>query len=157
MDIKFSQSNWHTIVDHLHIVSGTCLTDPVTAGLAFNRGGSLLEDLLDGRPSSCRTTRHQRGTEASTLLTTGDTRTNEEEALSLKLLGTANTIRVVGVTAVNDDVTGLEVRDELLDEGIDSRASLDEEDDLAWALELCAKLLDGMSTLNVRACRTRSQ
>jgi hypothetical protein len=57
------------------------------------------------------------------------------------------------VTTVNDDVTLLEVGNELLDEGIDGRASLDEEDDLTGALELRDELLDRVSTLNVCACK----
>ena len=144
-------------MDHLDVVSGTSLTDPVTARLAVDGRGGLLEDLLDMRPSSVRATRHQRGTVARTLLTTRDTRANEEKTLRLKLLAATNTVRVVRVTAVNDDVTRFEVGDKLLDEGIDGSTSLDEKDDLAGTLELGGELLDRVSTLDVRAYATRSQ
>ena len=77
-----------------------------------------------------------------TLLTTGDTRANEEEALGLELLAAADGVRVVGVTTIDDDIARLEVGDELLDEGVNCRTSLDEKDDFARALELGTELLD---------------
>ena len=80
---------------------------------------------------------------ASALLTTGHTRADEEKTLGLELLGAADGIRVVGVTAINDNVSRLEVRDELLDELVDGRTGLHEEDDLARTLELSAELLNG--------------
>lgn len=140
-----------TVVNHLDIVSGTGLADPVAARLAVDLGSSLLEDLLDGGPCSSRTTGHERGAVTRTLLTTRDTGADEEEALRLELLCAADGIGEVRVTTVNDDVTLLEVGDELVDEGIDGSTGLDEEDDLARPLELRDKLLDGVSTLDIRA------
>ena len=87
-----------------------------------------------------------------TLLTTRNTRADEEEALGLELLGAADGVGVVGVTTVDDDVTGLKEGNELLDEVVDGRAGLDEEDDLAGSLELCDKLLEGVGALDVGAC-----
>ena len=147
------EKDWLTVVDHFHVVSGTVLSDPITARLAVDLGGRGLEDGLDVRPGGRRTTGHERGTITSALLTAGNTGTNEEEALGLELLGATDRVRVVRVTAVNDDVTLLEVRQELLNEGIDGRTSLDEKDDLARTLQLGAELLDRVSTLDVRACK----
>ena len=48
----------------------------------------------------------------------------------------------MGVTTVDDDIARLEVGDELFDEGVDCRTSLDEKDDFAGALELGTELLD---------------
>ena len=48
-----------TVVHHLHVVTCTGLTDPVAARLAIDLSGGLLEDLLDVRPGSRRTTRHE--------------------------------------------------------------------------------------------------
>ena len=88
----------------------------------------------------------------SALLTTGHTRADEEKTLGLELLGAADGIRVVRVTAIDDNVSRLEVRDELLDELVDGRTGLHEEDDLARALELLAELLNRPGTDNVGAC-----
>ena len=139
-------------MDHLHIVSRTGLTDPVATGLAVDLRSGGLEDLLDVGPSRGRATGHERGTVAGTLLTTGNTRADKQETLGLELLGAADRVGVVRVTTVDDDVTLFKVRGELIDECIDSRASLDEEDDFAGALELGNELVDGVSTLDLSAC-----
>jgi hypothetical protein len=88
---------------------------------------------------------------ASTLLTSGDTRTNEEEALLLELFGATDRVWVVRIAAIDDDVALLEVRLKLVDEVVNSLASLDEKDDLAGFLELAAKLFNRMCTLDVSA------
>jgi len=138
-------------VNHLDVVTRTSLAYPVTAGFAVDLGSGFLEDLFDGRPGSGGTTWHEGGTITGTLLTTRDTRADEKEAFGFKLLGATDGIRVVRVTTIDDDVTLLQVGLELLDETVDSRTSLDEEDDLARALEFCAEFLDGVCTLNVGA------
>lgn len=138
-----------TVVDHLHIVTSTGLTDPVTAGFALNLGSSSLEDGLDGGPGSGRTTGHERGTVSGTLLTTRDTRADEEEALGLELLGAADGVRVVRVTTIDDDVTRLEVGLKLVDEVVDSGTRLDEKHNFSGLLELCNKLFNRVCALNL--------
>ena len=93
----------------------------------------------------------------SALLTTGHTRADEEKTLGLELLCAADGVGVVGVTTVDDDVTLLELGDELVDEGIDGSTGLDEEDDFAGALELAAELLDGPRADDLSACVKRSE
>lgn len=87
----------------------------------------------------------------STLFATRNTRTNEQETFGLKLLGTADRIRVVRVSSIDDDIALLEVRDELLNEAVNSVTGLDEENDLARALELGHKVLDRVSANDVGA------
>lgn len=48
-----------TVVDHLDVVASTGFTDPVTAWLAVDLRGGLLEDLLDGGPCGGGTTGHE--------------------------------------------------------------------------------------------------
>ena len=48
-----------TVVDHLHVVAGTGLTDPVTAGLAVDLSSGGLEDGLDVWPGSRGTAGHE--------------------------------------------------------------------------------------------------
>ena len=54
----------------------------------------------------------------------------------------------MGVTTINDDITLLEMGNELLDEGVDGITGLDKEDNFAWRFELGSELLDGVSTLD---------
>ncbi len=66
-----------TVVNHLHVVSSTILANPITAGLAVSLGGGLLKDFFDCWPGSGGATGHERRAIASTLFTTGDTRTDK--------------------------------------------------------------------------------
>ena len=136
-------------MNHLHVVACAGRANPIAAWLAVGLRGSLLEDLLDRRPRLSRTAGHERGAVTGTLLTAGNTRADKEKALGLELLRAADRVGVVRVTTVNDDVALLEVRYELLDESVDSRTGLDEEDDLARALELRNELLNGPGTLDL--------
>ena len=144
-------------MNHLHVVACAGRANPVTARLAVRLRGSLLEDLLDGCPRLSRTAGHERRTVAGTLLTAGNTRTDEEKALGLELLRAADRVGVVGVTTVNDDIALLKERHELVNESIDGGTSLDEEDNLARALELRDKLLDRVRALDVGACRRQNR
>lgn len=140
-------------MDHLDEVTGTLVTDPVAAGLVVALGGNALEDVLDVGPGFLVTTGHERGTVAGTLLTTGDTAADEAQALLGEVLSTAVAVREVRVATVDDDITGLEVGQEGLDELVDGLASHDEQHDTTRALELGAELLNGVSTHNGLAYR----
>ena len=131
-----------TVVHHFHVVTCTRLSHPVAARLGSDLSGCCLEDGLDGWPSSNRPSRHERRAVTSTFLTTRDTRSYEEKALFLQCFRPTDGVLIIRVTAVNDDITFLEVRLELLDEIIDGFACLYEEDNLSWRLELSTKLLD---------------
>jgi hypothetical protein len=136
-------------VDHLDVVTGTLVTDPVAAGLAVALGGDALEDVLDVGPGGLVTTGHEGRTVTGTLLTTGDTTADEVDALLGEVASAAVAVGVVRVTTVNDDITLLQERQEGLDEVIDGLASHDEKHDAAGTLEVLAELLDGVSTNNV--------
>lgn len=133
-------------MDHLDVVTGTLVTDPVAAGLTVALGGDALEDVLNVGPGLLVATGHERGSVTGTLLTTGDTAADETDALGSEVLSAAVAVGVVGVTTVNDDITLLEERQKGLDEVIDGLAGHDEEHDTTGALELGAELLDGVST-----------
>ena len=143
----------NTVVNHLDEVTSTLVTNPVTAGLAVvTLGGNGLEDVLDVGPGLLVTTGHERGAVTGTLLTTGDTTSNEADFLLSEVLSTAVAVGEVGVTAVNDDVTLIEVRQKRLNELVDGLAGHDEEHDTTRTLELGAELLNGVSTHNGLAC-----
>ena len=143
-------------MDHLDVVTRAGLTDPIAARFTKCFGSCSLEDRLNSGPGGRRTTRHERRTVAGALLTSRNTRANEQEALLLKLLGPSDGIGVMGVTTVNDDITLFEMGNELLDEGVNGSTGFDKEDDFAWPLELGNELLDGMSTLDIGAYKAKS-
>jgi hypothetical protein len=141
----------NTVVNHLDVVASTLVADPFTAGLAVALGGDALEDVLDVRPGLLVTTRHERGTVSGTLLTTGNTGSDESDALSGQVPGATVGVGEVRVTTINDDVALLQEGQQLLNPVIDSLTGLDEQHDTARGLELADKLLDAVSANNGRA------
>lgn len=142
-------------MDHLDVVAGTSLSNPVTAGNTVHLSSGGLENGLDGIPG-CRTAAgHEGGAIPCTLLTTRHTGANKQETLFLELLGAADRIGVVRVTTIDDDVALLEMGGKLADEAVDRGASLDEEDDFAGSFELGNQFLDRVGTDYVGACDSR--
>jgi hypothetical protein len=135
-----------TVVDHLDVVAGTLVTDPLAAGLAVRLGRDGLEDVFDVRPRLLVSTRHDARTVASTLLSSGHTSTDEPDALAGEVFRAAVRVGVVGVAAVDDDVALLDAAlvQEELDEVVDGLASHDEHHHAAGLLELGDELLDGV-------------
>lgn len=138
-----------TVVDHLDIVSGAFVTNPIAARLiVVTLGGNALENVLDVRPCLLVSTRHQARTVASTFFTTGDTCSNETEALLRQVFGATVGIGEMRVTTVDDDVTGFDVGKDGLDEVVDWLTSHDEQHDTTGLLQLGAELRDGVRTDN---------
>lgn len=108
-----------TIMNHLHIVTSTLVTNPVTAGFAITLGSNALENILDVWPRLLVSTRHQAGSISGTFLTTGDTRSHETDVFAGQIFRAAVGVREVGVTTVDDDVTIFEVGEEGLDKIVD--------------------------------------
>lgn len=142
-------------MNHLDVVAGAGLTNPITARLTERLSSGGLEDGLNCGPGCCRAAGHERRTIAGTLFSSRNTGTNEQEALLFKFLGPPNGIGIVGVTTVNDDITLLEMGDELLNKGVDSITGLDEKNDFARSLQFGSELLDGVSALDFGACQTK--
>ena len=139
-----------TVVDHLDVVSGTLVTDPLAAGLAIALGGDALENILDVWPGLLVTTGHDGWAVSGTLLTTRDTGTDESDTLAAEVLGAAVGVWVVGVTTVDDDVAlfNTALVQEKLDKVIDWLSSHDEQHHSSGLLELGDKLLDGVGADN---------
>ena len=118
-------------------------------GTCAQKNLGLTEDLFDVRPCGIASSGHEGRPVPRTFLTTRYTRTDKEKSFLLKLVSPADRIRVVGVTAIDDDVAFLEMRFELTDKVIDGSTGLDEEDDPAGLFEFGAQLLDGMRADNI--------
>ena len=140
------------IVHHLHVVTRAGLADPVAAGVSVDLGSGLLEDILDGWPCSGGATGHKGRAVSGALLASRNTRSDEEKTVGLQLFGATDGIRVVRIATIDNNISFLEVRNELIDEVIDCLAGLDEENDLAGPLELRDELLNGVCSLDVGAC-----
>ena len=135
-------------MDHLDVVTSTLITDPLAAGLTVALGGDGLEDVLDEGPRLLVATGHERGAISSTLLTTGDTRADEADALGSKVSCPAVGVWEVRVAAINDNVTALKEREKALNPVVNSLSGLDEKHDSTGLLELGDELLGGVGADN---------
>ncbi|KAH3659573.1 hypothetical protein OGATHE_005618 [Ogataea polymorpha] len=133
-------SIFDTVVDHLDIVAGSGVSNPVAAWLAVALGGNRLEDLLDVWPGLWGSSRHQGRTVTSAFLSSRDTRANKVDALLLQLGVSSVGVWEVRVTTVNDDVSLLHVRQQLVDEVVDRIAGLHEQNDSSRSLQLGTQL-----------------
>ena len=82
-------------MNHLDVVTGASLANPITARFAKCFGSGSLEDGLDFGPRSCRTARHERRAMTGTLLSSRDTGTNEQKTFLLELLSPPDGVGVV--------------------------------------------------------------
>lgn len=141
---------------HLDVVTSTIITNPLTTWVsvvAIRLGSDALEDILDVWPGLLVSTGHQRGTISGTLLTTGNTGTDESNALIGQVLCAAVGIGEMRVTTIDDDVAFLAVGEEGLDEVVDRLSGHDQEHHTAGFLELADKLFDRVGTFDRLACR----
>ena len=138
-----------TVMDHFDVVTGTSFTNPVTTRLIKRFGSSGLENGLNCGPGKCRTTGHEGRTIAGAFLSSRNPGTNKQETLLLELLRPADRVRVVRVTAIDDDITLVKKGDELLNKGVNGITGLNKENNFAWLLQLCNELIDRVSTLNL--------
>ena len=77
-----------SIVDHLDVVSGSILADPVAAWLLSDLGRDALEDGFDVFPCLCVSPRHEGRAVASAVLSPTHSTADKEETLLSKELGT---------------------------------------------------------------------
>jgi hypothetical protein len=145
---------FNTVVDHLDIVPSTFVTNPLAAWVAITLGSNALEDVLDVRPSFLVTTRHQRRSISSTLLTSGHSGTYESNALGGQVFRTAVGVREVRVTTINNDIASLDVWEKGLNEVVYRLACHDKEHHPTRLLELADKLLDGVGAFDGLACQS---
>jgi len=140
------------VVNHLDVMAGTAFAHPVAAGhIAFHLRGDGLENILYERPRGGRTAGHDAGSLARAFLAAAHAGADVKQTFALAILCAAAGVIEQRVAAVNDDVAGREVRDELLDEFVHRLAGLDEHHHSARQLELGNHLSDGMCAEHFRA------
>ena len=136
-------------MDGLDEVTGASRTDVGDAGAVLHLSRHLVHQALDGVVRGFGAAGHHAGTLQSTLGTTGHTHADEAEALALELLHTALGVVVVRVATIDEQITFLEVRGDLVNNSIHSRSCLDHHQDPARTLELADEVLKIRRTLDI--------
>ena len=134
------------VVDHLHVMAGAAFADPIAAR---DVPSSTLAAMPWKMSFTCG---HAAGEPPGMML--GPCRApsspprhagaDVEQALALDVFHAAIGVLEERIAAVDDDVAGFEMREELLDEFVHGLAGLDEHHDAARALQLADHFLDGM-------------
>jgi len=133
------------VMDHFDVMTGAVFADPFAAGgTVGDLGGDGLEDGLDVWPGGGAAAGHDRRAVAGAFFAAGHAGADVEESFGLDVLGAADGVLEERVTAVDDDIAGLEVGQEEIDELIDGAAGFDHEHDAAGAFERLDHFLDGM-------------
>ncbi len=120
------------VVHHFDEVSGAVLADPRTAGHSGGRPRrNRHKDVLDQGPRGLAAAGHERGAVAGSLFAAGYAESDVAVPCGLEGGRPATGVFVQGVSAVDDDVALFENRQELVDQGVDRRAGLDHQHNLA--------------------------
>jgi len=144
-------SVFDAVVNHLHVMAGTTLAHPVTAGsTAVNLGRYGLKDLLHMEPCRRTAAGHDAGAATGTLLASGNSGADIEKALGLDILDATGRVVEEGISPVDNDVTGLKVGKDLLDEIVHGFARLHQHHHAAGTLQLGDHLGNRVSALNLR-------
>ena len=116
------------VVHHLHEVAGAVGADVRDTGLALGDRGDRREDRPERLVGLGRASGHDRGAVERALFAARDAGADEVDAAGGDVLLAADGVVEVRVAAVDDDVAGLEARDEFGDDRVGALAGLHHDD-----------------------------
>ena len=111
-----------TVMDHLDVVAGTAIAQPLAAGNAVDLGGDRLKHVADRRPRRCRTARHQRWAVPSAVLAAGNTHADKVDPLDGQFAPAAVAVLIIRIASIDQDIAGIEQWQQLLDHRLDRLA-----------------------------------
>ena len=139
----------NTVVNHFYEVTGTCVADPITTGLpVFGLGSDSLQNGLNMRPGFFVSPGHDGRAVARSLFSPGNTGSNKADPFGRQLFVPAIAIFVVGVSAVDDDVSRLQNIHNRLDGKVHGFTGLHHQHDNSWLLESQHHVFDVMVSLH---------
>ena len=112
-----------------------------------------MENIFHIRPSRFGTAGHDGWASAGAFFPAGNACANEMQAARFHIFRAANAVLVKGVAAINNDVTGLQIGEELIDKVIHGLTSLHEHHHAARAFEVGDHLRNGAGSDDICASR----
>ncbi len=109
------------------------------------------KNCLHVRPCGGIAAGHDGGAEARAFFAAGDAGADEEDSFGGQIFGAAVGVGKQRVTAVDDDVARLKVRQHVVDHLVDGVAGFDHQHDAARPLEQAGQLFDGVGADNLGA------
>ena len=136
---------FNAVVNHFHIVTRAISTDISHTRFAIFRNRS---DLFQNRGNEFirffLAARHDGRAFQRAFFTTGNAGTDEVKAFSRQLTVTANGVVVIGITAINNNVTLIEIGLQGVDSSISASARFNHQQDTARRFERLNELLNGI-------------
>ena len=132
------------VVHHLDEVAGAVRADVRAARGAVHVRADRLQHRAEGLVGLRRAAGHDRRAVQRALLTAGDAHADEVQVLLAERGLAAAGVLEVRVAAVDDHVTGLEQRGELVDHGVGGRARVDHDEQASWPLQRRDELFGGL-------------
>jgi hypothetical protein len=129
---------------HLDVVAGAFRADEGAAGRAVDLRGHLGDHWLDAGIGLGLAARHHARAFERAFLAARDAHAEEADALLPQLMEAPVRVGEQRIAAIDDDVVGLEMRDELGDDVVDGLAGLDHDDDGPRAAERRHELRNGL-------------
>lgn len=120
---------------------GAAGSDVGAAGILAHMGGDGGQELLHLGIGVLITAGIRPGRDGRPFLAAGDTQAHEVDVLLRAGVVAADRVGIVGVAAVNDDVTGLQIGHQALQHSVHRRAGLDHQQDLPGLFQNGAELL----------------
>ena len=138
---------------HLDEVTCAIFADPVAARRAvLDLRADGLENRLDVLPRGGRAAGHHARTFERALFATGDAGSEVELALGFNIRGSADGVREVRVTAVDENVAVVQQRQELLDHIVHSLSCLDHHEHLARFFQIVHQFFKAVAADDVLTC-----
>jgi len=140
-----------SVMHHFYVVPGTTGADigHTGTGAGFRRDGG--QHRFQFFPGIFRTARHEAWSPEGAFLAAGHTHAHEVEAEFRHLSRTTLGVGEERVATVDDDIAFLKVGSELLNDRVDGRSSLHQEDDSARPLQRVDEFLNGGGADNILA------
>ena len=115
-------------------MTGPAFAHPATTRLSvIGLRGNALEHVADQRPRLWVTARHDGGAVPGTFLATRNAHAEKSNAVLAQGLPAPLAVLEIGVAAIDDDVTLLEMRQQAVDNQVDDLAGGGHQKDHAWA------------------------
>ena len=134
---------FNSIVNHFHIVASTARTNPFTTWNVFvwsHLRGNRFEYWLDSRPGIHTSTRHHTRAFQCTFFPTRNSSAYKLQAFFFNIFCPAFSITVMSVTTINNDVTFIQQRNQVINNGIHGRAGFDKHHDFTRACQIGNKI-----------------
>ena len=137
------------VVHHFDKMSGAVFAHPVATGFAGRRfGGDGLQNRFYMRPGFFIAAGHNRRSVTRAFFTAGNAGSYKTDAFLAQIPGAPFGIGIIGIAAIDNDVAGIQKRQQLIDKVINRFAGAHHQQDFARMIEHRHQFFQAVGSLN---------